>query len=57
MRVTKEGIEGPITMLLLGDSTFVLLRGERTPLNPVVANHMRRVLAMAQEDARDGILP
>jgi hypothetical protein len=48
----------PVVMvaLLLPDSTYVLLNGHRTPMNPVLAKHMRAALQMLRdEDA--GLLP
>ena len=42
----------PIVMVVLfeSDSTYVLLRGQRKPMNPAVARHVRGVLTMAREE-------
>ena len=42
----------PLVMvaLLRPDSAFAILRGQRTPMNPVVAKHMRAFLQILREE-------
>lgn len=42
----------PLVMaaLLKGESTYVLLRGEKRPMSPALATHVRAILLMAREE-------
>lgn len=42
----------PVVMVTLfrGDSTYVLMGGKQTPMNPQIAKHLRAILLIAREE-------
>ena len=49
--VAPDGKPMMMVALLKPESTFVVVGGKRTPMNPIVAKHVRNILAMAREEA------
>ena len=54
--IAPDGKPVVLVALLRADSTYVLLSGKRTPMNPTVAKHVRAMLTMARDEAA-GRLP
>jgi hypothetical protein len=54
--IGPDGKPVVLVALLLPDSTFVLLSGRRTPMNPALAKHLRAILQMARDEGA-GRLP